>query len=682
MKKYTNREEKMNNTVNAQDMELIQMQTRGFLDANTLPISYIIGETKYRGIPAGFHPVCEVQERNATVKEYIFTGRNEEMGLEIRTIVTEYADYPVYDIVAWFTACGTKRTPMLCEIKVFDGLFHGEKAVLYTNSGDFCSANSYEQTVQPYTHEMWTRITPQGGRSCDQAFPYFKVQFEDSGLNLAVGWPGQWAADFGVVDHGIGFVAGQERTYLYLEPGESIRTPKLTVMAYAGGYERGVNMWRRWYCEYILPKPEGKPIPPQLVCSYAGDGSYPEFLGATEENQLEYIELYAKQNMPYSLWWIDAGWYECDTDDPEVKVGRQWQKTGTWKPDPKRFPNGLKPVSDKLAEHGMKMLLWFEPERVRPGTEIFEEHPEWLFNVKESVRDGNCGYHKNYLLNLGIRECTDWLIEKIDRMIKEYGIGVYRQDCNLPLLRYWRENEASDRQGINENMYVQGYLRYWDALLERNPGLWIDSCASGGRRNDLETLRRSVPLHPTDYGYGYHHIGQAFARTLAEWIPYYRIVPLDWSDEAGNYPEVHPNKQADYYTFMAALCPCLAASGLEGTDEEQLVGRIWRRAADIMIQCDYYPLSETSKKPDQFCVNQYYRPEEGKGYIQAVRHTQCPQESFCARLRDIDNEMTYIFDDMKTGQVIQVPGKVLNEEGFHIHLKKRGAAIWFYQVMK
>ncbi|MGI6692180.1 MAG: hypothetical protein ACOX63_15255 [Christensenellales bacterium] len=44
--------------------------------------------------------------------------------------------------------------------------------------------------------------------------------------------------------------------------------------------------------------------------------------------------------------------------------------------------------------------------------------------------------------------------------------------------------------------------------------------------------------------------------------------------------------------------------------------------------------------------------------------------------------MTYIFDDMKTGQVIQVPGKVLNEEGFHIHLKKRGAAIWFYQVMK
>ena len=205
----------MGNIVNARDMELIQAQTKGFLNAETLPISYIVEETKYRGIPAEFHPVCEIQEHNSTVKEYVFIGRNEELGLEIRTIVTEYADYPVYDIVAWFTAHGTKRTPMLREIKVFDGLFHGEKAVLYTNSGDFCSENSYEQTRQPYTHEMWTRITPQGGRSCDQAFPYFKVQFEDSGLNLAVGWPGQWAADFGVVDHGIGFATGQNYQFIF-----------------------------------------------------------------------------------------------------------------------------------------------------------------------------------------------------------------------------------------------------------------------------------------------------------------------------------------------------------------------------------------------------------------------------------------------------------------------------------
>jgi hypothetical protein len=56
-----------------------------------------------------------------------------------------------------------------------------------------------------------------------------------------------------------------------------------------------------------------------------------------------------------------------------------------------------------------------------------------------------------------------------------------------------------DRQGMTDNLHVQGYLAYWDALRRRRPNLVIDSCASGGRRNDLETMRRAVPLHPTDY---------------------------------------------------------------------------------------------------------------------------------------------------------------------------------------
>ena len=39
----------------------------------------------------------------------------------------------------------------------------------------------------------------------------------------------------------------------------------------------------------------------------------------------------------------------------------------------------------------------------------------------------------------------------------------------------------------------------WDELRRRHPGLWIDNCASGGRRIDLETLTRSLPLWPSDF---------------------------------------------------------------------------------------------------------------------------------------------------------------------------------------
>ena len=101
---------------------------------------------------------------------------------------------------------------------------------------------------------------------------------------------------------------------------------------------------------------------------------------------------------------------------------------------------------------------------------------------------------------MAITECADWLIEHVDAQIKAYGIRIYRQDFNFDPLPYWLDAPA-DRLGITENLHIQNYLRFWDELRLRNPDLIIDSCASGGRRNDYEAMRRSVALHFTDYGY-------------------------------------------------------------------------------------------------------------------------------------------------------------------------------------
>ena len=61
------------------------------------------------------------------------------------------------------------------------------------------------------------------------------------------------------------------------------------------------------------------------------------------------------------------------------------------------------------------------------------------------------------------------------------------------------------------------------------PNLIIDSCASGGRRNDLETMRRAIALHPTDYNYGHLAAKQAFHSSLFQWLPCFgsNTVPVD-----------------------------------------------------------------------------------------------------------------------------------------------------------
>ena len=47
----------------------------------------------------------------------------------------------------------------------------------------------------------------------------------------------------------------------------------------------------------------------------------------------------------------------------------------------------------------------------------------------------------------------------------------------------------------------------------------MDSCASGGHRLDLETMRRAVALHPTDFNYNDLASKQIGSYGLASWFP-------------------------------------------------------------------------------------------------------------------------------------------------------------------
>jgi len=90
---------------------------------------------------------------------------------------------------------------------------------------------------------------------------------------------------------------------------------------------------------------------------------------ANEENQQRFLKRDLDSGLPIDYWWMDAGWYPFKTG---------WSNTGTWEPDPRRFPRGLAPVTAEAHAHGLKTILWFEPERVTPGSWLYENHPEWL----------------------------------------------------------------------------------------------------------------------------------------------------------------------------------------------------------------------------------------------------------------------------------------------------------------
>jgi alpha-galactosidase len=338
--------------------------------------------------------------------------------------------------------------------------------------------------------------------------------------------------------------------------------------------------------------------------------------------------------------------------------------------DKKRFPTGLRGVSDYGHARGVKLIVWFEPERVTPGTWLYENHPEWLLKV--AANPDFPPSDKNWrLLNLGDPAARVWLTNHIDKMISDEGIDTYRQDFNMEALPFWRANDSEDRQGITEIRYVTGYLAYWDELRRRHPAMSIDTCASGGRRNDLETLRRSVPLWRSDYIL--EPVGmQNQTYGISLWIPYQGLASQ--TVEKGTEPKI-----IDAYTFRSEMYPAMHAHwDVRRTDlDYKRLGELasqWREIAPDYMG-DYYPLTSYDPSNRAWMAWQFDRSEGGEGVIQVFRRAESPYESARFKLRGLDPDAKYTVTDMdKTGGSV-ITGRELMENGLPVVLNEQPEAV-------
>lgn len=643
-----------------------------------IPVTYTLGEETYHGFPSAFSPQVIRRRVDANVSEAVITATTPQ-GLTLRAECTEFSDFPVVEWVMYITNNGSENSPIISNWSL-DLTIPCTAPVLYHGNGDTCTPDGYEWWREPVTEEGILKRPCGDGTPCNGAFPYMRLLGQQQGVNIAVGWSGTWRLTARAETAGdqelVHLTVGQECFRSYLKPGETVRTPRLTLQIFDGGEDlpsgmtpddRGRNLWRSFYFQHILPRENGRPLPPKLVLHTWMIDGLPEFCGVTEKNQIDAVDTYLSKGFKPDIWWVDAGWYPCNND---------WPTTGTWVPHPEHFPRGMGPVGEKLEKEGIDFLVWFEPERVRRGTTLWNEHDDWLLHFPF---DNNPWLEDNALLDLGNPAACDWLIDTVDELIKTSHIKIYRQDFNFAPAPYWAGNTPPDREGLLENLHIQGYYRYWDTLMERNPGLWMDSCASGGRRNDLETMRRSVPLHYTDVGYGDHYVKQKQHREMFEWIPYFRAHTLNWDEPDGNY-NGQPHT-VDDFAYHNALTPAMT-SMIEyyHPDEAFAVGRrfhpVWRRAAELELTCDYYPLTECRKSTEDWYAMQFDGDREG--FIQIIRNVRVKADSLTLRNLHIETDKTYTFTDELGHRSFSVSGAVLAAEGFSDKLPHRSGVIWFY----
>ncbi len=630
--------------------------------------------------------------------EHIVVWSDPKTGLQFRVDAIEFANSPVVEWTAYFKNDGKSDSPMLEYVQALDVSFpvagEGIPSILYSKG---CGVMDTYSLVKKTLNQLESfQISSESGGKTVETIPFFDITTAKRGLIGALGWPGKWSINFSrSTEPAIAVSAGMDGTHLSLHPGEEIRTPEVLLLPWVGDDLDAHNVLRRHILKYHTPQYDGKPV--VLPVSHLGWG------GMKTSTSLHLIEQITKENIGFENFWMDAGWYGTDRPVDEFQVfGKEdwFLHAGNWRVNEVPHPDGkgLRPISDAAHAHGMKFLLWFEPERAVVGTPLTLRHPDWFIGEVTTHFEGNTERPlvKFRMFDFGNPAARQYMIDSMSDLIDKEGIDIYRQDCNFALAPFWTQADTPDRQGITQIRYAEGLLKFWDELRRRHPQLILDIV----QRGDLETISRAVDLSRADYPVS-PDADPVGAQVSTEGLAY-------WRAHFGTLLQVRPS---DTYHFRSGMAPGLAFALFNVAGYPNQVGNFipadfpyeWMRTMVSQLKLvrpyyygDYYPLLPCSENSDcatdprqersaafEWAAWQFNRPEEGDGMVQAFRRDQSDQPSQNLPLRGLDPAATYEIHNLDTTTRTTVSGRDLLQQGLHVEIKeKRGAVILLYKKIR
>lgn len=606
--------------------------------------------------------------------------------LVVHCEVTHFKDFAGMEWVVRFRNEGSQTTPILEDIQTLDTslILPANDCVLHYSRGGIWADRAFEPLtkafqagdvldISPRHTESLSHMdyAPAAGLSSSPYLPFFNLDFGGRGVIMGIGWTGQWKVTFERTDLRTAAIrAGMERTHLKLHPGEEIRLPMVMLLSWAGEFFDGQNLFRRLILAHYTPRQNGKNISAPV--------SFTNWGAEVTESHLEKVEMIRKHQLPIDYLWIDGGWTQGNKPwslgilPDSIPV---WsQNVGNWKPSVEIYPDGIQPISKAVHQAGMNLILWMEAGRVHDGTQMMREKPEWILKPGPEIPAFFAG---SKLFDLTNPQAVDWLIDFVSKVFEKHGADCLWNDfCIEDPLSYWQVDEPEDRHGMREIRYVEGYLRYMDGLLRKNPNMVIINCAGGGRQIDLETMKRSLPLWTSDY----------------------QAVP-ELSKETCAGDQCHSYGSLFWLPISATACMRPNTLSFRSNMRASINVRWWlnqklpehvpidwlktmlaqHKRVQPYYYGDYYPLTEYSLEESVWMAYQMHRPDLGAGIIMAFRRENNPDEERHFPLQRIDENVTFTLHYLDTDASIKITGRELLKDGISIRIHdKPGSRLIIY----
>lgn len=182
---------------------------------------------------------------------------------------------------------------------------------------------------------------------------------------------------------------------------------------------------------------------------------------------------------------LDDGWFR----------GRRQADAGLgdWFVDEDVWPEGLAPLVEVVRAHGMQFGLWFEPEMINLDSDLAREHPDWVLGPRQGLGPASRSQH---VLDIANPEAYEYLLERIDHLVRLHEIDYLKWDHNRDLLEAVSRGRDGDRPSVHRQTLA--LYRLLDELRRRHPHLEIETCSGGGGRIDLGILDRTDRVWASD----------------------------------------------------------------------------------------------------------------------------------------------------------------------------------------
>jgi hypothetical protein len=235
-----------------------------------------------------------------------------------------------------------------------------------------------------------------------------------------------------------------------LQPGAPFELPACFVGCYTGDWDEAGYATQRVAEAYVHP-----PLPDERY-PWVQYNSWKYGQEIDEAQQLAVLERCAALGIEVAI--LDLGWART---------------IGDWRPNPAKFPRGLRPIADRAHELGLKFGVHVAIAQMAPDAPAALAHPEWL-------AFGGNDYYGAGAICLGHQPCQEWLIDALVRLIGEEHLDYIIQDGEDVVKRCLRTDHTHAPGDSNYANSTTGLDRVIAAVRRAHPHLVWENCEDGG----------------------------------------------------------------------------------------------------------------------------------------------------------------------------------------------------------